>query len=183
MINIAFLTNVLKMKVDRFFFSEKYMFMIQQWPLLNLLTPHQIPSTQVWILHCSNDLYCCEIVFLCRKLGCFILGCFKPVCFYMFVYMYMCFNGHYDNTTTSASWVFQAQFWFLPVAVQCSICSVCCLVIRGLLYSPFPAMSSPNDLLSQTSCHYLNQGHTLYKTLVRAAHWMAYFYLSKLNFA
>jgi len=33
-----------------------------------------------------------------------------------------------------------------------------------------PAMSNPNDLLSQKVCHYLNQGRTLNNILMRAAH-------------
>jgi len=45
------------------------------------------------------------------------------------------------------------------------------------------AMSNPNGLLSQKLCHYLNQGRTLNDILMRAAHGMAYFDLSKLNFA
>ena len=42
-------------------------------------------------------------------------------------------------------------------------------------------MSSPNGLLSQTLCHYLNQGRTLNNILMRVAHWMAYFEFNKLN--
>jgi len=42
-------------------------------------------------------------------------------------------------------------------------------------------MSNPNGLLSQKFCHYLNQGCTLNNILMRAAHWMAYLDLSKLN--
>jgi len=46
---------------------------------------------------------------------------------------------------------------------------------------PFkPAMSNPNGLLGQKSYHYLNQGRTFYDILMRAAHWMAYFDISKL---
>jgi len=45
------------------------------------------------------------------------------------------------------------------------------------------AMSNPNDLLGQKSHHYLNQGRIFYDILMRAAHRMAYFDLSKLNFA
>ena len=44
-------------------------------------------------------------------------------------------------------------------------------------------MSNPNGLLSQKLCHYRNQGRTLNNMLMRAAHWMAYFELSKLNLA
>ena len=44
-------------------------------------------------------------------------------------------------------------------------------------------MPNPNGLLSQKLCHYLNQGCTLKDILMRAALWMAYFDLSKLNFA
>ena len=44
-----------------------------------------------------------------------------------------------------------------------------------------PAMSNPNGLLGQKSCRYLNQGRTLNNILMRAAQWMAYFELSKLN--
>ena len=43
------------------------------------------------------------------------------------------------------------------------------------------AMSNPNGLLSLKLYHYLNLGHTLNDILMRAAHWTAYFYLSKLN--
>jgi len=42
-------------------------------------------------------------------------------------------------------------------------------------------MSKPNGLLSQKLCHYLNQGRTLNDILMRAAHCMTYFDLSKLN--
>ena len=44
-----------------------------------------------------------------------------------------------------------------------------------------PAMSNPNRLLSQKSCHYLSQGRTLNNVSMRAAHWMPYFDLSKPN--
>jgi len=44
-------------------------------------------------------------------------------------------------------------------------------------------MYNPNGLLSQRVCHYLNQGRTLNDMLMRAAHSMAYFDLSKLNLA
>jgi len=44
-------------------------------------------------------------------------------------------------------------------------------------------MSNPNDLLSQNLCHYLNQGCTLNNILMRAAHRMGYFDLSKLYLA
>jgi len=44
-------------------------------------------------------------------------------------------------------------------------------------------MSNPNDLLSQKLCYYLDQGRTLNNVLMRAAHWMAYFDLSKLYLA
>jgi len=44
-----------------------------------------------------------------------------------------------------------------------------------------PAMSNPTGLMGQNVCHYLNQGRTLNDILLRAAHWMAYFDLSKLN--
>ena len=40
------------------------------------------------------------------------------------------------------------------------------------------AMSNPNGLLVQKSCHYLNQSRTFYDILMRAAHWMACFDLS-----
>jgi len=43
-------------------------------------------------------------------------------------------------------------------------------------------MSNPDGLLSQTLCHYFNQGRTL-NDILRAAHLTAYFYLSKLNLA
>jgi len=42
-------------------------------------------------------------------------------------------------------------------------------------------MSNPNGLLSQKVCHYLDQGRTFNDILLRAAHWMAYFNLCKLN--
>jgi len=42
-------------------------------------------------------------------------------------------------------------------------------------------MSNPNGLLSQKLCRYLNQGRTMIDILMRAAHWIAYFDLSKLN--
>jgi len=45
------------------------------------------------------------------------------------------------------------------------------------------AMSNPNGLLSQKLYHCLNQGCTLNDIFVRAAYWMAYFDLSKLNLA
>ena len=44
-------------------------------------------------------------------------------------------------------------------------------------------MSNPNGFLSQKLCHYLDQGRTLKDILLRAAHGMAYFDLSKLNLA
>jgi len=44
-------------------------------------------------------------------------------------------------------------------------------------------MSNPNGLLSQKLCRCLNQGRTLNDMLMRAAHWMAYFDLSKLTVA
>ena len=46
-----------------------------------------------------------------------------------------------------------------------------------------PAMSNPNGSLSQKSCLYRNQGRWLNDMLMRAAHWMAYFAVSKLNLA
>jgi len=48
---------------------------------------------------------------------------------------------------------------------------------------PKPAMSNPNGLLSQKLCHCLHQGRTLNDILMRAAYWMAYFDLNKLNLA
>ena len=42
-------------------------------------------------------------------------------------------------------------------------------------------VSNPNGLLNQKSCHYLSEGRTLNNILMRAAHWMPYFDLSKLN--
>ena len=45
------------------------------------------------------------------------------------------------------------------------------------------AMSEANGLLGQKLCHCLNQGRTLNDILMRAAHWMAYFDLRKLNLA
>ena len=45
------------------------------------------------------------------------------------------------------------------------------------------AMSNPNGLLRQKLCHCLGQGRTLNDMLLTAAHWMAYFDLSKLNLA
>ena len=42
-------------------------------------------------------------------------------------------------------------------------------------------MSNQNGLLGQKLCHCLNQGRTLIDILMRAAHWMAYFDVSKLN--
>ena len=44
-------------------------------------------------------------------------------------------------------------------------------------------MFNPNGLLSQKLCHCFGQGRTLNDMLMRAAHWMAYFDLSKLNLA
>jgi len=41
-------------------------------------------------------------------------------------------------------------------------------------------MSNQNHLLNQKLCHYLNQGRTLNNILMRGAHWMGYFDLSKL---
>jgi len=41
-------------------------------------------------------------------------------------------------------------------------------------------MPKPNDLLSQKSCRYLNQGRIFYDILMSAAHGMAYFDFSKL---
>jgi len=46
-----------------------------------------------------------------------------------------------------------------------------------------PAISNPNDLLSQKVYHYLDQSRTLSDILMRAAHSMAYFDLNKLNVA
>jgi len=43
-------------------------------------------------------------------------------------------------------------------------------------------MSYPNGLLSLKLFHCLNQGRTLNDILMRAAHSMAYFDLSKLNY-
>jgi len=63
------------------------------------------------------------------------------------------------------------------------------LYVYSSLHPPSPktqsrtAMSNPNCLLSQKLCHYLNQGHTLNDTLLRAAHSIAYCDLSKLNLA
>jgi len=45
------------------------------------------------------------------------------------------------------------------------------------------AMSNPNGLLSQISCHYLKQGRILKDLLMRAALGMNYFDLIKLNLA
>ena len=45
------------------------------------------------------------------------------------------------------------------------------------------AVSHPNVVLSKKLCHYLNQGRTSSDILMKAAHWMAYFYFSKLYFA
>jgi len=45
------------------------------------------------------------------------------------------------------------------------------------------AMSNPNGLLSQKVCHYHIEGRTLNNILLRAAHLIAYFDLSKLNLA
>jgi len=45
------------------------------------------------------------------------------------------------------------------------------------------ALSNPNGLLGQKLCHYLNRGRIMSDTLVRAAHWIACFDLSKLNLA
>jgi len=56
---------------------------------------------------------------------------------------------------------------------------ICLLFV--VLYSP--AMSNRYALLSQKLCHYLNQGCTLKNILMRAAVWMAYFDLIKLNSA
>jgi len=50
----------------------------------------------------------------------------------------------------------------------------------GSSISSKPAMSNPNGLLSQTLCHCLDQGRTLNDILMRVAHRMAYFDLSKL---
>ena len=44
-------------------------------------------------------------------------------------------------------------------------------------------MSNPNGLLTQKLCHCLIQGRTLNDILMRAAHWMAYLDLRKLNLA
>jgi len=44
-------------------------------------------------------------------------------------------------------------------------------------------MSTPNGLLSQKVCHYLDQGNTLNDILWRAAHCMTCFDLSKLKFS
>jgi len=55
--------------------------------------------------------------------------------------------------------------------------------IQFLVSTYKPAMSIPNGLLSQKLCHCLKQGRTLNNILMRAAHWMAYFDLSKLNLA
>jgi len=43
-----------------------------------------------------------------------------------------------------------------------------------------PAMSNPNDLLSKTLRHYLNQSHIMSGIVVWPAYWMAYVDLSKL---
>jgi len=44
-------------------------------------------------------------------------------------------------------------------------------------------MSKPKCLLSRKVCRHLDQGRTLKDVLRRAAHWMAYFDLCKLNLA
>jgi len=44
-------------------------------------------------------------------------------------------------------------------------------------------MSNPYGLLSQNVCHYSDQGRTLNDILLRDAHCMAYFDLSKENLA
>jgi len=54
------------------------------------------------------------------------------------------------------------------------------LRIRGHLWYR-PAMSNRNCLLSQKLCNYLNQGRKLNDILVRAAHGMTDFDLSKLD--
>ena len=59
---------------------------------------------------------------------------------------------------------------------------ICLLPVR-LRWMLRSAMSDPNRLLSEKVCHYLDQGRTLKDILIRAAHWMAYFDLSKLNLA
>jgi len=58
-----------------------------------------------------------------------------------------------------------------------------CMLTRGKNINTIGAMSNPNGLLSQKVCHRLNQGRTLNDILMRAAYWMAYFNLSKLNVA
>jgi len=57
------------------------------------------------------------------------------------------------------------------------------LVVRSRVNLEQLYMSNPNGLLSQKVCHYLDQGRTLNDILLRAAHSMAYFDLSKLNLA
>ena len=52
---------------------------------------------------------------------------------------------------------------------------------KTALYYTRPATSDSGGLLSQKSCHNLNQSRTLNNILMRAAHWMAYFDLRKLN--
>jgi len=42
-------------------------------------------------------------------------------------------------------------------------------------------MSNPNSLLSQILCYYLNEGRTVSDISMRAAHSVAFFYLSKLS--
>ena len=44
-------------------------------------------------------------------------------------------------------------------------------------------LSNPNGLLSQKLCHYLDQGRKLNDILLRAAHWLTHFDISKLNLA
>ena len=44
-------------------------------------------------------------------------------------------------------------------------------------------MFNSSGLLSQILCHFLNQGRTVNDILMRTAHWMTYFDLSKLNLA
>ena len=53
--------------------------------------------------------------------------------------------------------------------------------IKSHSWQAWTAMSNPNGLLSQKLCHCL--GRTLNDILLRAAHWMTYFDLSKLNLA
>jgi len=51
----------------------------------------------------------------------------------------------------------------------CMLCSVLQIVIGTCVKA---AMSNPNDLLGQKSCHYINQDRTFYDILMKAAYWM-----------